>query len=97
MMKALMALLVSMSFVSNVAAVEWVKSPPSASCADVCKAVSSGKDRLGHSFYVCRGLAANKDLRPGFNVSTSKDSAGKCLFEYGGRRGESTIYDCLCH
>ena len=79
------------------AADKWVPASPPTSCAEICKnPITSGKDRHGYSFYVCRGRTANGEWRPGFNISTSSDSARKCLFEFGGRRGESKRYDCLC-
>ncbi|WP_146662595.1 hypothetical protein [Enhygromyxa salina] len=79
----------------------WFQGGPKASCPEVCLshnrlAVSSGTDSLGFKFYVCAGFALNGDWRPGFNINTSEDSAGKCLYEYAGGRGESNIYRCLC-
>ncbi|NES19129.1 MAG: hypothetical protein F6K41_09390 [Symploca sp. SIO3E6] len=78
----------------------WVSASPPRSCSEVCTevgllAVTSGKDKFGYNFHVCRGRASNGELRPGFNIETSSDSAGLCLFEYGGGRGQSNDYDCL--
>ncbi len=79
----------------------WVNASPPRSCGEICSeeglfSVTSGKDGGGYSFHVCRGQASNGELRPGFNIETSSDSARLCLFEYGGGRGQSGNYDCLC-
>jgi len=101
MTKSFFILLLSLLFFStNALAVQWVRSSPPTSCAEICPgggAIASGKDQHGYSFYVCRGYISNGERRPGFNISTSPDSARKCLFELGGDRGESAKYDCLCN
>ena len=83
-------------------AAQWVAASPATSCAAVClgagsSAITSGKDGQGYQFYVCAGKAQNGESRPGFNIDTSPDSSKKCLFEYGGKRGESSSYTCLCN
>ena len=98
-MKKLALFLFPIVFLSTSAlAVQWVPSVPPKSCAEVCSggAISSDKDKRGYNFFVCRGKARNGDLRPGFNIETSPDSSKQCLFEYGGDRGQSSSYDCLC-
>ncbi|QTR53685.1 DUF3421 domain-containing protein [Thiothrix unzii] len=85
------------SFNASANTLRWVAASPATSCSEICSsAVSSGRDRQGYQFYVCRGFI-NGEWRPGFNISTSQDSANKCLFELGGGRGESSRYQCLCH
>lgn len=79
----------------------WVAASPSRSCSEVCSSsgltsVVSSRDNGGFNFHVCRGLVSNGELRPGFNIETSADSARLCLSEYGGGRARSTDYDCLC-
>jgi hypothetical protein len=79
----------------------WITASPPKTCSKVCsqrdlQAVSSGKDRYGYTFYVCRGRANNNELRPGFNISTSPDSDNLCLFEFYGGRQTVDDYDCLC-
>jgi len=98
-MNKLSILLLPLVFLStNVLAAQWVPASPATSCAEVCPfAISSDKDKSGYKFYVCRGKARNGDLRPGFNIDTSPDSSKQCLFEYGGKRGQSSSYDCLCN
>ncbi len=83
-------------------AAQWVAANPATSCAAVClaagsSAITSGKDGQGYQFYVCAGKAQNGESRPGFNIDTSPDSSKKCLFEYGGKRGQSSTYSCLCN
>jgi len=85
-----------------VQAAQWVAAQPATSCAAVCSsagssAITPGNDKQGYQFYVCAGKAQNGESRPGFNIDTSPDSSKKCLFEYGGKRGESSSYSCLCN
>jgi hypothetical protein len=96
MKKSLFVLLSTLLLSTNALALEWVRSSPPKSCAEVCSGstVSSGKDKNGYRFYVCRGYAPNGELRPGFNIAP--DST-RCFFEYGGSRGESKHFDCLCN
>lgn len=86
---------------SSALALEWVPAAPATSCAAICSArgtqpVSSGTDGSGYQFFVCAGVAQNGEQRPGFNIDTSPDSSKLCLFEYGGQRGQSPNYTCLC-